>query len=185
LINQDDEMKVCGETDNVRDGIELIKAMSPSIAIVDISLKGSSGLELVKELRALNIDVPLLVLSMHEESLYAERALRAGAQGYVMKQEASHNILDAIRAVLKGETVVSPLMKERLLRQVVRGETPRFPMQRLSDRELEVFQLIGQGFATSHIAQKLCLSVKTIETYREKIKQKLGLDNAGELLQQA
>src|SRR5947207_12718995 len=165
--------------------MSLIRQLKPDLAIVDLSLPGANGIELIKNIRAEFQKLPVLVLSMHDESLYAERALRAGAQGYVMKQEASHNILDAIRAVLKGETVVSPLMKERLLRQVVRGETPRFPMQRLSDRELEVFQLIGQGFATSHIAQKLCLSVKTIETYREKIKQKLGLDNAGELLQQA
>jgi DNA-binding NarL/FixJ family response regulator len=124
---------------------------------------------------------------MHDESLYAERALRAGARGYIMKQEASNKILDGIRGVLKGETIVSPTIKERLLRQILRTEAPAAHsyLEELSDRELEVFRLIGDGVSTSQIAQRLCLSVKTIETYREKLKQKLNLSSGAELLQHA
>src|SRR5438105_15760763 len=152
LINKVDDMMVAGEADNIRDGFALIKRTQPGIAIVDITLKGSSGLELLKDLRAHGIDVPVLILSMHDESLYAERALRAGARGYITKHEASENVLSAIREVLSGETYLNPRFMSRMMNRMVGGRDASVqPIDRLADRELEVFELIGRGLTTREI----------------------------------
>jgi DNA-binding NarL/FixJ family response regulator len=184
LINQSDDMKVCAEADNVRDGFELINGIRPSIAIVDISLKGASGLELVKQLRSQAIDTPVLVLSMHEESLYAERALRAGANGYITKHEASADLMNAIRRVLDGEMYLNPRFMGRMMSKIMAGAADRSnadPVDRLADRELEVFRLIGQGFTTREIGERLGLGATTVDTYRARIKEKLNLENVSRL----
>lgn len=181
LINQAEDMRVCAEADNVRDGFELIKGIGPSIAIVDISLKGSSGLELVKQLRAAAIGVPVLVLSMHDESLYAERALRAGANGYITKHEASADVMDAVRRVLAGEMYLNPRFMGRMMSKIMAHGENAEPTARLADRELEVFRLIGQGLTTREISERLGLGATTVDTYRTRIKEKLKLGNAAQL----
>ena len=186
LIDKADDMKVCGHADNIRDGLALIKKAQPDIVIVDITLRGSSGLELLKDLRAHGITVLALVLSMHDESLYAERALRAGANGYIMKQVATERVLEAIRHIRGGEIYVSENIARRLLQQIVNTTTVRkSPMEALTDRELTVFRLIGKGRATREIADDLHISVKTVESYQAHIKEKLALKNARELVQHA
>lgn len=182
LINEADGMRVCGEVDNVRDGFALIKQTRPSIAIVDITLKGSSGLELLKDLRAHKVAVPALVLSMHDESLYAERALRAGARGYVSKHEASAKLLRAIRQVLNGEIYLNPRFMSRMIDRVISGRANGSrPIDRLADRELEVFDLVGRGLTTREIAAQLSLGITTVDTYRARIKEKLNLENVARL----
>lgn len=187
LINKDLGMQVCGETDNIPAALELIRTMQPDIAVVDISLRGPGGLELLKDIRAHGLQVAVLVLSMHAEELYAERALRAGARGYIMKSEASSEVVEAIRTVARGEVYVSKPMVGRILSGLSttspRGE--RRGIEALTDRELEVFQLIGQGRNTGEIARSLHLGETTIETYRARIREKLGLRNAAELAQRA
>jgi DNA-binding NarL/FixJ family response regulator len=187
LINKDLGMAVCGEADNIADAMSIIRELQPDIAIVDISLRGSSGLELIKDLRAEGFTLPVLVLSMHAEELYAERALRAGAKGYIMKSEASSDVLEAIRTVQRGEVYVSRPMVGKLLTRltstVQRNEATG--VGALADRELEVFQLIGQGRNTREIAKLLSLGESTIETYRARIREKLGLRNTAELAQRA
>jgi DNA-binding NarL/FixJ family response regulator len=181
LIEKADDMKVCGEADNIRDGFALIRQTQPSVAIVDITLKGS-GLELLKDLRAHGIDVPVVVLSMHDESLYAERALRAGARGYVTKHEASADVMQAIRQVLNGEIYLKPQFMSRMMgRMVTGGEIHVRPIDRLADRELEVFELIGRGLTTREIARQLGLGITTVDTYRTRIREKLNLENAAGL----
>ena len=158
LINKADDMEVCGQADNIRDGLALIKKTQPSIAIIDITLRGSSGLELLKDLRAHGIALPTLVLSMHDESLYAERALRAGAKGYVTKHEASAAVLKAIRQILKGEIYLNPRFMSRMISKMTAGgDVASEPIDRLADRELEVFDLIGRGLTTREIAAQLGL----------------------------
>ena len=184
LINQSADMKVCAEADNVQHGFELINALRPSIAIVDISLKDSSGLELVKQLRAQANDVPVLVLSMHEESLYAERALRAGANGYITKHEASADVMNAVRRVLEGEMYLNPKFMGLMMSKIMAGGNNRAggdPVARLADRELEVFRFIGQGLTTREIGEKLGVGATTVDTYRARIKEKLKLDNVSRL----
>jgi DNA-binding NarL/FixJ family response regulator len=151
---------------------------------VDVSLKGGDGIELVKELKAGDPDIVVLVLSMHDEQLYAERALRAGARGYIMKQEAPKALLDAVRRVLGGEIFVSPKMGASLLNRMVGSKTATSvsPMERLTDRELEIFRMIGAGLSVRQIAEKLFLSTKTVEAHREHIKEKLGMKSSNELL---
>lgn len=187
LINKDLGMAVCGETDNIGDAMQIIQQSHPDIAIVDISLKGSSGLELIKDIRAQGLTIPVLVLSMHAEELYAERALRAGAKGYIMKSEASAEVLEAIRTVQRGEVYVSRPMVGKILSRLTstaqRSEATG--IEALADRELEVFQLIGQGRNTREIAKQLNLGESTIETYRARIREKLGLRNTAELAQRA
>lgn len=187
LINKDLGMAVCGETDNIGDAMQIIQQSHPDIAIVDISLKGSSGLELIKDIRAQGFAIPVLVLSMHAEELYAERALRAGAKGYIMKSEASTEVLEAIRTVQRGEVYVSRPMVGKILSRLTstaqRSEATG--IEALADRELEVFQLIGQGRNTREIAKQLNLGESTIETYRARIREKLGLRNTAELAQRA
>lgn len=186
LIEKADEMVVRAEADNIRDGFMLIKKIRPEIAIIDITLKGSNGLELLKDLRAHGIDVPVLVLSMHDESLYAERALRAGARGYITKHEASANVLEAIRQVLKGEIYLSARFTSQIMTKLMGGRNPAIkPIDRLADRELEVFELIGRGLTTRQIGAQLRLGITTVDTYRARIKEKLNLENAARLRQEA
>jgi DNA-binding NarL/FixJ family response regulator len=182
LINKVDGMRVCGEADNIRDGLALIKQARPSIAIVDITLEGSSGLELLKDLRAHGVVVPALVLSMHGESLYAERALRAGARGYVTKHEASAEVMKAIREVLNGEIYLNPRFMSRMINGMINGrDNGAGPIDRLADRELEVFDLVGRGLTTREIAAQLGLGITTVDTYRARIKEKLNLENVARL----
>ena len=179
LINKADDMEVCGDADNVRDGFDLIKQTRPAIAIIDISLKGSSGLELLKELRVNAIRVPVLVLSMHDEALYAERALRAGANGYITKHEASEDVMIAIRRVIEGELYLNPRFMGRMMSNIMAGgKRTAEPIERLADRELEVFRLIGRGMTTREIGEQLGLGTTTVDTYRTRIREKLRLENA-------
>jgi DNA-binding NarL/FixJ family response regulator len=182
LINHELDMEVCGEAENAQQAIDLIRNTAPDLAIVDITLKGSSGLELIKSIKALPIGVPVLVLSMHEESLYAERALRAGATGYITKHEAADNVLLAIRRVLAGEVYLSGTMTSVFLRSLTTGvkSMPRL-LDRLTDRELEVLELIGRGHTTRQIADTLQLGIATVDTYRARIKEKMNFRNATEL----
>jgi DNA-binding NarL/FixJ family response regulator len=182
LIDKSDEMMVSGETDNIRDGFELIKQHRPSIAIVDITLKGSSGLELLKQLRGEGINVPVLVLSMHDESLFAERALNAGARGYVTKHAASDEVLVAIRRILGGEIYLNQKFMSVMARKMMTGNNVSARLiDRLADRELEVFELIGRGLTTREISDQLGLGTATVDTYRTRIKEKLQLENASGL----
>src|SRR5438309_1879609 len=176
LINSQRDLAVCGEAEDSAGAMTGMAKTRPDVALVDISLKNESGLELVKNLESQFPLVALIILSMHDESLYAERALRAGARGYVMKQEPPDVLLGAIRRVLAGEIYVSPKMGATLLRRMVgsREVNATSPMERLTDRELEVFRLIGAGQSVREIADKLCLSVKTVEAHREHIKEKLS-----------
>ena len=187
LINQQADMRACGEAEDMRVGMQCIVQLCPDIVVLDISLKGPDGLEVLKTIRAANPDLPVLVLSMHDEAIYAERALRARANGYIMKQEATEKVLVAIRRILDGEVYLSDAMSKKLLQQFIDG-TPSMLESRvaaLSDRELEVFRLIGEGRATREIAEELRLSVKTVETYQAHIKEKLGLKSGRELIQHA
>jgi len=187
LINYEEELVVCGEAGNAKEALEVVEKQKPDMVIVDISLKGRSGLELIKDIRMRFQDLPVLVVSMHDESLYAERVLRAGAKGYIMKQEPPEKVLNAIRQVLGGKIFVSEKMREKMLQRYVLGSSQKnaSTVERLSDRELEVFRLIGKGMGTRQIAKELDLSIKTVETYREHIKEKLNLENSSKLLQYA
>ncbi|MDR3629785.1 MAG: response regulator transcription factor [Desulfocapsaceae bacterium] len=187
LINQEADLKVCGEASDVPSAWKQLQAFRPDMVIVDITLKEGNGIDLVRDISKHDPSLPVLVLSMHEESLYAERALAAGARGYIMKQETSTSIIQAIRCVLGGEIYAGKnLMRAILGRFANRSETPSIsPIEKLTDREVEVLEAIGQGLTTKQIAGKLHLSIKTIGTYRERIKEKLGLQNAFELIHQA
>jgi DNA-binding NarL/FixJ family response regulator len=187
LIDQEPDLVVCGQADSAPAALQLIQRLKPDLAVVDITLKTTSGIELMKNVKALLPDLPVLIMSMHDESLYAERALRAGAKGYVMKHEASDRILVAIRSVLAGDLYLSDKMKEKMLHRLVRSRKNEvvFTIDTLSDREMEVFQLIGNGFGTRQIADKLNLSVKTIDSYREHLKLKLRLDKGSDLVRHA
>jgi len=187
LINQQSDLVVCGEEEDAAKALSAITNLKPDIVIADISLKDSSGLELMRNIKAQYAGLPVLVVSAHEESVYAEIAFRAGALGYLMKGDALEKVLTALRRVLSGNIYVSDALAARMLQQQVRGaaDPGESPVDGLSDRELEVFQLIGQWKKTKEIAQALHLSIKTIEYYREQIKQKLNLKNAAELTQHA
>lgn len=186
LINQEKDLAICGQFEEATKAFEAVATLKPDIAIVDISLKGSSGIELLKNIKVHYPKLLVLVLSMHDESLYAERVLRAGASGYIMKQEATDRVLIALRRVLNGEIYLSEKMSAKLMHQLVGGRVNSGSlMERLSDRELEVFGLIGQGRGTREIAEQLHLSVKTIESHRAHIKEKLNLKNATELVHRA
>jgi DNA-binding NarL/FixJ family response regulator len=187
LINRQNDMMVCGEEESAAKALSAIDKLKPGLVIADISLKDSSGLELMRNIKAQYSGLPVLVVSAHDESVYAEVAFRAGALGYLMKQEALEKIVTAIRRVLSGSIYVSEALAEKMLQQRIQGKTDlqESPTKDLSDRELEVFQLIGQWKKTSEIAQELHLSVKTIEYYREQIKRKLNLKNSAELTQHA
>ncbi len=187
LINRQADMTVCGEEEDAGKALTAIEKVKPDLVIADISLKDSSGLELMRNIKAQYSRLPVLVVSAHDESVYAEIAFRAGALGYLMKQEALDKIIMAIRRVLSGNIYVSEALAAKMLQQQVCGKTDihESPVKSLSDRELEVFQLIGQWKKTSDIAQELHLSIKTIEYYREQIKRKLNLKNSAELTQHA
>lgn len=187
LINKEPDLEVSSESDNIQAALEAITRDRPDVAIVDITLKGSSGLELIKNLRALDLAIPVLVLSMHDESLYAERALRSGARGYITKHRGSEEVLAAIRCVLAGKVFLSPEYTSKVLDRLAgSGEAvSKSLVETLADRELEVFQMIGNGRTTKEIAESLHLGPKTVDTYRERIKQKLNLKNSAELYQRA
>lgn len=187
LIDQEEDLEVCAESDDIAGALAEIPRSRPDLVIVDLSLKGRSGIDLIKEIRERHARLPILVVSMYEEALYAERALAAGARGYVMKQEASDSIVQALRNVLDGRFHLSAAMTTALLGRIAGVEKPGSsdPIDRLTDRELEVFRMIGRGLATGEIASRLSLSAKTIGTYRERIKEKLNLKTAGELTVQA
>ena len=182
LINHELDMEVCGEAEDAQQAIEIIRSTSPDLAIVDITLKGSSGLELIKNLRALPTRVPVLVLSRHDESLYAERALRSGASGYITKHESADNVLLAIRRVLAGEVYLSGTLTSAFLKSLTAGlKSTSQPLDRLTDRELEILELIGRGRATRQIAEALQLGVATVDTYRARIKEKMNFRTGTEL----
>ncbi|HWP41133.1 MAG TPA: response regulator transcription factor [Tepidisphaeraceae bacterium] len=190
LINQEPDLIVSAEAATAQQAMDLLDrpGIAVDIAIVDISLEDRSGIELIKEIRARWPQLPILVLSMHDEALYAERALRAGARGYIMKQEATDRVMTAIRKVLGGEIYVGERIAARLLGQLVSsggGEPSISPLRRLSDRELEIFTMIGRGLGTREIATKLFLSIKTVEAHREHIKEKLQLRSGTELMRAA
>ena len=187
VINRQTDMTVCGEEENASKALDAISALKPDLVIADISLKDSSGLELMRNIKAQYPRLPVLVVSGHDESIYAEIAFRAGALGYLMKEEALEKILTAIRRVLSGAVYVSDAMAARLLQQQIRGQSDinESPVKSLSDREMEVFRLIGQWKKTRDIAAELHLSIKTIEYYREQIKRKLNLKDAAALTQYA
>jgi DNA-binding NarL/FixJ family response regulator len=187
LINEQLDLQVCGEATNASQAFELISTAKPSIAIVDISLEGGSGIELIKNIKAAHPDVATIVLSMHDEALYAERALRAGARGYIMKREATKKILQAIRAVLEGKLYISDKITASMAEKFVEGRPAAIesPVQQLSDRELEVFQLLGRGLTTRQIAEHLHIGFKTTQAYCARIKEKFNLTNVTELLREA
>lgn len=187
LINQECDLAVCGEAEEMHSALRAIQTCKPDILILDISLNGPDGLELLKNIRMISPRLPVLVLSMHDESIYAERALRAGANGYIMKQEATGKVLVALRRILSGEIYVSERIANSMLRHYVRGGHPQqqSSVSDLTDRELEVFRLIGEGQGTRQIAEALHLSVKTVESYQAHIKDKLSLRSARELVQHA
>jgi DNA-binding NarL/FixJ family response regulator len=187
LINREPDLAVCGDAEEACSAMQRIGETQPDLIVVDISLNGPDGLDLLKTIRSRDANLPVLILSMLDELLYAERALRAGASGYIMKQEATERVLIAIRRILGGEIYVSDRMANRMLHRFVGGnqEAERSPIAELTDRELEVFRLIGEGHGTRQIAEELHISVKTVESYQAHIKEKLSLKNARELVQRA
>lgn len=190
LLGLEPDFEVCGQAGTASEALELISKLKPDLAIVDISLDGTNGIELIKTMQALHPRVAILVLSVHSESVYAQRALRAGAKGYLMKEAPTREIFRAIRMILKGELYFSERMNDLIVRKLfaVNAETepaPSSPLDLLTDRELEIFQLIGQGIKTTGIAEKLRVSVKTVETHRAHIKEKLNLNSSMALLSEA
>jgi DNA-binding NarL/FixJ family response regulator len=183
-IGRQRDLEVCGEATDMSEALRLVAETQPDIAVVDISLKTGDGIDLIKRIRDRNDHVRMLVWSMHSEALYAERALRAGALGYVNKDEATDRIVEAILRVLAGKVYLSETMAQRMLQRAVGGardEVTRSPLDVLADRELEVFRLIGAGVKTAEIAERLHLSVKTVETYRDRIRKKLDLSDGTQL----
>jgi DNA-binding NarL/FixJ family response regulator len=180
------DLEVCGEAEDLPGALALLASARPDVAIIDISLRNSNGVELIRRIRERQDPVRILVWSMYPENLYAERALRAGAQGYLHKGQATHHVLDAVRAILQGRVYVSGVLADRLLHRVV-GRKPEehSAIDSLSDRELEAFQLIGEGLTTEAIAEKMHVSPKTVETFRARIKDKLGIPNLPELILRA
>ena len=186
FINREPDLMVCGEADGAISALQAIRDSMPDFVVLDISLDGPDGLELLKTLRANYPNLPVLILSMHDESTYAERALRAGANGYIMKQEATEKVLTAIRHILRGEVYLSDRLTKRMLQQFVHGSCFAARSAREVERpELEVYRLIGEGHGTRQIADELHVSTKTVESYQAHIKEKLSLRNARELVQHA
>jgi DNA-binding NarL/FixJ family response regulator len=187
LIRQQPDLEVCGEAATEPEALTLIGAVQPDVAIIDISLEKGSGLELIKSLKTMHPGVAMLVLSMHDELLYAERALRAGARGYIMKREAAKKVIQGIRTVREGRLFVSDQVAARMAEKFVEGPTVAAPspIEQLSNRELEVFQLLGRGRNTRQIAEHLNVGFKTVQAYCARIKEKLKLANANELLREA
>lgn len=185
LINKEPDMVVSGQVDNIGDALTSIEAEPPDVVIVDLTLKGPSGLELIKDLKARELTVPVLVLSMHDELLYAERVLKAGARGYITKNEASREVMSAIRKVLGGEIYVTPRISKRILESLATGPVKKSGVAMLTDRELEIFELIGRGRTTREISHSLHLGMSTVDTHRARIKAKLSLENASQLAHEA
>ncbi|MGH7973376.1 MAG: response regulator transcription factor [Limisphaerales bacterium] len=187
LIGQQDDLAVCGEAGDAAQALSAVNSLMPDLVLVDMTLPGKHGLELIKDLRVLHPQIPVLVVSMHDESLYAERALRAGARGYLMKNEGGDKLIEAVRQVLAGKVFVSPSMSAKILDSFSgrnrRGG--RYDLSFLTDREFEVFQFIGQGLTTSEIGRELHMSGKTVETHRLHIRDKLGLKTGPEMLKYA
>ena len=185
LINRQPDMTLVGQADNAAAALQLTQTVRPDVIVVDITLKGRSGLELLKDFKAQGVTVPALVLSMHDELLYAERVLRAGARGYITKHETSKEVLSAIRKVAAGEVYLGTRMSARVLESFSSGAQPQRGVSQLTDRELEVFQLIGQGRGTREICARLGLGVSTIDTYRARIKAKLNFESGSQLTHEA
>jgi DNA-binding NarL/FixJ family response regulator len=187
LINQLPDMRVCGEAASGLAALKGVDEIKPDVAIVDLSLKEGSGLDLVKSIKAHSPSTAVVVLSMHDERFYAERTIRAGARGYIMKGETTSDIVAAIRDVMAGKIYLSPPMRATFAERFVDGRPPntQSPIEKLSDRELEVFQLLGQGYETRRVAHSLNVSIKTVQAYCARIKDKLQLANASELLREA
>ncbi len=187
LINREPDLVVCGEAEEATGAMHVMASAKPDVLIVDISLNGPDGLDLLKNVRTTHPTLPVLILSMHDESIYAERALRAGANGYIMKQEATEKVLVAVRRILSGEIYVSDRIANKMLKHYITGSGTlrNSSIADLSDRELEVFRLIGEGHGTRQIAEELHLSIKTVESYQAHIKEKLSLRSARELMQHA
>jgi DNA-binding NarL/FixJ family response regulator len=187
LINQEADLTVCGEAEDAKAALLSIRKLKPAIAIIDISLGRDSGIELIKNIKLQYPDLSVLVLSMHDESLYAERAFRAGAKGYIMKQEAPEKVIIAIRRVLQGDIYLSEAMGSKMLNKLIYSsrELLSSPVELLSDREMQVFKLLGSGLSTRQVADQLHVSIKTVEAYRANIKDKLKLKSSSELVQHA
>ena len=185
LIGDCPDLEVCGEAANMSEALRQIDNNAPDLALIDLSLAGGSGLDLIEHIKSRNLDILMLVASMHDETLYAERVLAAGARGYINKQEAQDSIIRAIRQVLGGKVYLSEAMTDRLLSGMVDARVDKRDIELLSNRELQVFELIGRGVPSSQIASQLNLSIKTIETYQANIKKKLRLTSAHELNQRA
>jgi DNA-binding NarL/FixJ family response regulator len=182
LISREQDLTVCGEAETVGHALDAVTNLDPDLVLADITLPGRSGLDLIKDIRALRPAVLVLVISMHDELLYAERVLRAGARGYIMKQESGSKMMQAIRQVLAGRIYLSRKMSARILENVAGKSAKASSIERLSDREFEVFQLIGRGNSTAQIAKELHLSTKTVETHRAHVKEKLDLKTMPELI---
>jgi len=187
LINQEQDLNVCGEAADVKEARDVLKSLLPDVVILDLSLKDSDGLELIKDIRGRDQKLPVLVLSMHDEAIYAERLLGAGANGYIMKQAAAEQLLTALRRVLTGGVYVSEAVGATMIEKYAsNGRTrPQDPVSQLSNRELQVLNLVGRGQTTREVAENLNLSVKTVESHRQRIKKKLGLQTAPQLVQYA
>jgi len=187
LINQEEDMQVCGYAEDVAAARKIIKKEMPDLVVVDLSLKNSNGIDLVKEINEKYKNMFCLVLSMHDESLHAERCIMAGAKGYIMKQEASDYVVKAIQEIMSGNLYVSKNIMSHILNKLHNHSAAQHesPLQNLTDRELQIFQLIGRGNTSGEIADQLNISVKTIGTYRERIKEKLNLEHGGKLVRQA
>jgi DNA-binding NarL/FixJ family response regulator len=187
LIDREPDLQVCGEADGAQTAFQRLGTLRPDIVVLDISLTGPDGLDVLKEIRLRSVSLPVLILSMHDESIYAERALRAGANGYIMKQEATEKVLVAIRRILQGEVYLSERLTTAMVNQFVHRSAPAktSPIVNLTDRELEIFRLIGEGHGTRQIADELHLSVKTVESHQAHIKEKLALKSGRELVQHA
>ena len=185
IINHERDLNVCGQAEDAYTALKVVAELKPDIVVTDISLKSSDGIELTKNIKAGHPALPVIILSVHDESLYAERALLAGAKAYLMKDKVSENIIKAIRTVLTGEIYVSDAILKKFLHKIAgdKAGTAKTPIESLSDREFEIFRLIGEGVKASQMAKQLHLSIKTIETYRSRIKEKLNLPNASQLLQ--
>jgi len=187
MVNHEDDLTVCGTAEEMNQALDQIEKIKPELVVLDISLKGSNGIEVLKNIKVRYPKLLVLVLSMHDETLYALRALRAGAAGYIMKQEPAERVISAIRQVLNGEISLSENMEKKMMKQLVGGRAARTgsPLEDLSDLELEVFRLIGKGYSTRQIAEELHLSIKTVESYQSHIKEKMALRNGRELVQHA
>jgi DNA-binding NarL/FixJ family response regulator len=187
MLNREADLVVCGEAEDANGAMLVVTSAHPDVLILDISLNGPDGLDLLKTIRTTHPTLPVLILSMHDESIYAERALRAGANGYIMKQEATEKVLVAVRRILTGEIYVSDRVANKLLKHYITGSGSlrNSSIADLSDRELEVFRLIGEGHSTRQIAEELHISVKTVESYQAHIKEKLSLRSSRELMQHA